>query len=104
MEAILPQSQADEDPQFIAALPAHVVAALDHVTPAERRGVRAAVEAFTRHEEEGAAIPGPEPLFVLWAAPEVRVIVRREDPAAAVEVEDIVRPATLRTFAHAHGA
>ncbi len=104
MEARLSQSQGDEDPQFIDALPVHVVAALDHVTPAERRGVRAAVEAFARHEQEGTAIPGPDPLFVLWAAPEVCVIVRRDDPAATVEVEDIVRPATLRLFAHAHGA
>ncbi len=104
MEAIQPWSQEDQDPQFIAALPAHVVAALDHLTSAERRGVRAAVEAFTRYEQEGATIPGPDPLFVLWAAPEVRVIVRRDAPAAVVAVEDIVRPATLRTFAHAHGA
>jgi hypothetical protein len=104
MEACLARPQANEDAEFLDALPVHVVAALDHVTPAERRGVRAAVEAFARHEQEGAAIPGPEPLFVLWAAPQLCVIARRNDPAAAVAVEDMVRPATLRLFAHAHGA
>jgi hypothetical protein len=104
MEAYVARSQADADSQFIDALPVHVVAALDHVTPAERRGVRAAVEAFARHEQEGVVIPGPEPLFVLWAAPELCVIVRSDDPAAAVAVEDVVRPATLRLFAHGHGA
>jgi len=104
MEAIAPQPHGEGDARLVAALPAHVVAALDHLTPAERTGVRSALEAFTRHEQQGEAIPGPDPLFVLWAAPEARIIVRREAPEAPVEVQDIVRPATLRTFAHAHDA
>ena len=49
---------------------------------------------------DGARLPLPEPLYALRAAPDVLVIVRRE-PGASVEVEDIVRPAALRNFAHA---
>jgi hypothetical protein len=63
--------------------------------------VLAAIGAFARHEREGSAIPAAESLYLLWAAPEVRVIVRRTNPSAPVEVEDVVRPATLRAFAQA---
>lgn len=101
MEAMRPEAR-DATTRLLAELPAHVVAALDHLTPAERAGVQTALDLFTRHERTAEAIPGPEPLFVLWAAPEVRVIVRRSTPEAPVEVEDVVRPATLHTFAQAH--
>ena len=47
-------------------------------------------------------LAGPEPLYSLRAAPEVRVIVRAE-PGAPIQVVDIVRPAALRNFAHAIG-
>lgn len=102
MEAAVSQTD-DDDARLIESLPAHVVAALDHLTPAERAGVRAALEAFTRGDHQGERIPDPEPLYLLWATPTVSVIVRRAGPEAPVEVEDIVRPATLRTFAAAHG-
>lgn len=104
MEAIVPQPRGQENDRLVAALPAHVVAALDHLAAAERSGVHAAIDAFTHQKLQGEAIPGPDPLFILWAAPEVRVIVRREDPTAPAEVEDIVRPATLRIFAQAHAS
>ena len=61
MEAMKPDARADM--RLIARLPAHVVAALDHLTPAERAGVQAALDLFTRHERAAEAIPGPEPLF-----------------------------------------
>ncbi len=86
---------------MVDQLPAHVLVALDHLTRSEREDVLAAISAFSHHERQGAAIPGPEPLYLLWAAPEMRVIVRRASPAAPVEVEDVVRPATLRVFAKA---
>jgi len=87
---------------MVDGLPVHVVAALDHVTAAERDGVLAVISAFSRHEREGTAIPGAEALYLLWAAPEMRVIVRRPNPDGPVEVEDVVRPATLRAFAAAN--
>ena len=101
MEVTTPEAR-DDAARRLAGLPAHVVAALDHLTPAERAGVQTALDLFTRRERTAEAIPGPDPLFVLWAAPEVRVIVRRSTPEAPVEVEDVVRPATLHTFAQAH--
>lgn len=102
MEATAWRYGDDEAARMIDQLPAHVVAALDHLTLPERNGVLAAISAFSRHEREGTAIPGPEPLYLLWAAPEMRVIVRRATSEAPVEVEDVVRPATLRAFAAAH--
>ncbi len=88
--------------RLVAEIPDWVVAALDHVTSEERAGVFAVVEAFARHEVEGTILSGPslDHFYMLHAAPELRVIVRRE-PGAPVEVEDIVRPATMRTFANA---
>jgi hypothetical protein len=102
MEATAWQPRDKEDARILDQLPAHVVVALDHLTRAERDGVLAAIGAFARREQEGSAIPGAESLYLLWAAPEVRVIVRRPSPTDPVEVEDVVRPATLRAFAQAH--
>jgi len=87
---------------MVNGLPVHVMAALDHVTAAERDEVLTAISAFSRHEREGIAIPGAESLYLLWAAPEMRVIVHRAHPDGPVEVEDVVRPATLRAFAAAN--
>ncbi len=86
--------------RLVAEIPDWVVAALDHVTPEERAGVFAAVEAFARHEVEGTILSGPnlDHFYMLRAAPELRVIVRRE-PGAPVEVEDIARPGAMRTIA-----
>ena len=85
-------------------LPVHVVAALDHLTRSKRDGALAVIDAFSRHEREGVAIPGPEPLYLLWAGPEPRVVVRCGNPDGPVEVEDVVRPATLRAFADIHAS
>lgn len=104
MEAATWQPRDEEDTRMVDGLPPHVAAALDHLSHAERDGVLAAISAFARHEREGVAIPGPEPLFLLWAAPEMRVIVRRASPNVPVEVEDVVRPATLRAFGAAYAS
>ncbi len=104
MEATVWHPRDEGNARLIDRLPVHVVAALDHLTRAERDGVLAAIGAFSRHEREGAAIPGPEPLYLLWAAPELRVVVRRASPDGPVDVEDVVRPATLRAFADAHAS
>lgn len=82
-------------------LPPHVAAAPDYLTRAERAGALAAIGAFARHELEGAAIPGVESLYLLWAAPDLRVIVRRAGSSGRVEVKDVVRAATLHAFAAA---
>ncbi len=92
------------DSRLLDELPVHVVVALDHLSAAERDGVLAAISAFAHHERAGVAIPGPEPLFLLWATPDLRVIVRRGRPEGPVEVEDVVRSATLRAFAAAQAA
>ena len=104
MAAAVGQPLDEEDAHLVEQLPIHVAVALDHVTAAERAGVLAAIRAFARHEQEAGAIPGPDPLYLLWAAPELRVIVRRANPASPVEVEDVVRPATLRAFAAARAS
>lgn len=101
MEATAWQPRDAEEARILEALAPHVLAALDHLTRAERDGVLTAISAFARHEREGSVIPATESLYLLWAAPEVRVIVRRTSPSAPVEVEDVVRPATLRAFAQA---
>lgn len=99
MEALRNPTQEHGHDQFVADLPTQVIMALDHLTSEEQEGVFAAVQAFTRHEKDGARLPLPEPLYALRAAPEVLVIVRGE-PGTAVEIEDIVRPAALRHFTH----
>jgi hypothetical protein len=101
MEPAVWQPRDEEGARIVDQLPPHVVAALDRLTRAEQEGVLAAISAFSRHERQGVAIPGPDPLYLLWAAPEMRVIVRRASPSEPVEVEDVVRPATLRVFAEA---
>ncbi len=102
----LRQNEGDEQEPLFAHPPGRVVIAYDQLTREEKEGVRTALHILGR---EGLNAPshlglvrlaGLEPLYVLCAAPEVRVIVRME-PGAPVEVEDIVRPETLRNFAHA---
>jgi len=100
MEALQYRPREDGHNRTVANFSNQVVVALDHLTNTAREGVYTTVEAFARHEEDGDRLPLPEPLYVLRAAPEVLVIVRWE-PGAPVEVEDIVRPAALRNFAHA---
>src|SRR4051794_24835162 len=90
MEATAWQPHEEDEARMLDQLPPHVLAALDQLTRAERQGVLAGVRAFPRQEQEGRAIPATESLYLLWAAPEVRVIVRRTGPSAPVEVEDVV--------------
>lgn len=104
MEAAAWQPRDEADARMVDQLPTHVTAALDRLTHAECDGVLAAITAFARHEREGVAIPGAEKLYLLWAAPEVRVIVRHASPDGSVEVDDVVRPATLRAFADAYAS
>ena len=98
METLHDQLQANGHRPLIADLPGQVIVALDHLTSEDREGVFAAIHAFASDVGKGTRLSGSEPMYILRAAPEVRVIVRRE-PDAPVEVEDIVRPATLRNFA-----
>jgi hypothetical protein len=78
----------------------HVIAQLDHVTPAERAGVLATATAFARGEIEGTRLSGAEPYFRLQAAPDLLIFVEQRSDAP-VKVFDITRPATLRMFANA---
>src|SRR5690348_7105014 len=100
IEATASQPYDDRVDRLVAELHGRVIVALDHLTEAERVAVRAAVQAFARQQMEGKRLPDPEPLFLLRAAPEVLVIVRRE-PGLPVVVEDVVRPATWRRLADA---
>ncbi len=105
----LRQDERDErdehEPPFTNP-PGRVVIAYDQLTREEKEGVRTAFRILERDGVNASShlslvrLAGPEPLYVLHAAPEVRVIVRME-PGAPVAVEDIVRPETLRNFAHA---
>lgn len=92
-----------------ADVPQRVIIAFDQLTEEERSKVLAALRTLERdglQTPSGALaikrLAGPEPLYSLRAAPEVRVIVRAE-PGAPIDVVDIVRPAALRNFAHAVG-
>ena len=100
MDAIASQPQGAEVTDLVAELPGRVIVALDHLTKEEQSLVHAAAQAFARHELAGARLPAPEPLFLVRAAPHVLLIVRQE-PGVPVVVEDIVRPATWHTLAHA---
>jgi len=102
MEALEQQARKNGHERLVADFPGQVIVALDHLTSKEQQGVYAAVDTFARGEQDGRRLPLPEPLYVLRAAPDVLVIVRRE-PGAPVEVEDIVRPAALRNFADVNG-
>jgi len=104
MQATAWQPQDEEDTRLLDQLPPHVLVALDYLTRSERDGILAAVRAFSRHDLAGSPIPNSDSLYLLWAAPEVRVIVRRTSPSGLVEVEDVVRPATLRAFAEANAS
>lgn len=94
------REQGNGHKPLVAELPRRVIVALDHLTSAEREGVSAAVDAFARRQVDGTRLASPEPLYMLRAAPDVLVIVRREE-GQPLEVEDVVRPATLRNFANA---
>lgn len=95
------QTDRREHRNLVADLPGQVIVALDHLTPDERAGVFAALEAFAHGEWDGTRVPGAEPLYALRAAPEVVVFVRREQPDSPVTAVDILRPAALRMLGHA---
>ncbi len=99
MELLQDQSRSNGHERLVADLPLRVIVALEHLKGDEQQGVRDVVQSFARHETDGKPLSVSEPLYILHAAPEVRVIVRREQ-GGPVEVVDIVRPATLRTFAN----
>ncbi len=78
--------------------------AFDQLKEDEKQSV---LDALGRIEREGVDASGldvmkrggPPPLYFLHAAPDVIVILRAE-PGQAIEVRDIVQPATLESFAH----
>jgi len=95
------------DRQLPQEVPPRVAIAFDQLTDTEQAAVLAALQALERDGAQALSpaagalrLEGPEPLYVLRPAPDVRVIVRAgaEPP---IEVMDIVRPAALRNFAHA---
>lgn len=94
------QLQSSEHRPLIADLPSRVIVALERLTCEEQESVLKAVQAFARDEIDGQCLSAQDSLYILDAAPEVRVIVRRE-PHAPVDVVDIVRPATLQALANA---
>ena len=109
MELPVTRDTTDGDMRLRADVPRRVIIAFDQLTEGEKSAVLATLHTLAR---DGLPPPsgtpaimrlaGPEPLYSLRAAPEVRVIVRAA-PGAPIDVVDIVRPAALRNFAHAAG-
>lgn len=105
MEARQERQEENEQDFPHANPPGRVIIAYDQLTLEEKERVRKALrilenEGLTASPQLGIKrLAGPEPLYALSAAPEVTVIVRME-PGTPVEVMDIVRPDTLRNFAH----
>lgn len=105
MELPISHSDSDGDTRLRADVPLSVMIAFDQLTDEERRHVLGALE---RIEREGLSARGLDvtrlggalPLYALRAAPTVVVILHAE-LGRAVEVCDIVQPATLESFAHA---
>ncbi len=105
MERPIGHVEADGSARLRADVPLRVIIAFDQLTDEERRHVLGALE---RIEREGLSATGLDvtrlggalPLYALRAAPNVVVILQAE-LGRAVEVRDIVQPATLESFAHA---
>lgn len=79
--------------------------AFDQLADVEKAAVLASLQ-LLEHDgspllstAQATRLEGPEPLYVLRPAPDVRVLVRA-GAGGMVEVLDIIRPA-LRNFAHA---
>jgi hypothetical protein len=100
VEAPAGQPYRDGSAHLVGDLPGRVIVALDHLTAKERAAVYDTAQAFARQEIDGTRLPDAEPLFILRAAPDVLILVRRE-PGMPVTLEDIVRPATWQNLAHA---
>ena len=91
-------------------IPSQVSAAISQLTDAEQVGVRQGLDSLQREGIRAAdgvvarKLDSPEPLYLLRlaGAPDVRLIVHVADDA--IEVEDVVRPATLRNVFHAHAS
>jgi hypothetical protein len=86
--------------------PLRAIIAFDQLTSAEQDAVLMALQALGHlglqalSSMNATRLEGPEPLYVLHPAPDVRVIVRAGKDES-IEVMDIVRPEALRNFAHA---
>lgn len=100
MKAVQPSAR-HEGPGRSIVIPSRVLAALDHFDPAEQSAVRRSFQEL-QHLPAGAPadprlrrIVGDEPIYLLSAAPQVRLFVRLA-PDAPVEVLEIVRPETLQ--------
>lgn len=105
MELPINRQPTTGDHRLHADVPTRVTVAFDQLTDAERDKV---LEALRQVEREGLTgsgldimrLGGPTALYALRVAPTIIVILRAE-PGHAVEVRDIVQPATLENFAHA---
>jgi hypothetical protein len=100
MKAVQPSAR-HEGPGRSIVIPSRVLAALDHFEPTEQSAVRQVFQEL-QHLSVGAPadprlrrIAGDEPIYLLSAAPRVRLFVRLA-PDAPVEVLEIVRPETLQ--------
>lgn len=93
--------------QLPSDVPPRVVIAFDQLSEGEQAAVLAALQVLERDGAQALSpaagvlrLRGPEPLYMLRPAPDVRVMVRAGE-GTPLEVLDIVRPAALRNFAHA---
>ena len=78
-------------------LPARVLFALDSLDPSEQEAVRAALHDLAQGDSADRRLrrlAGDEPIYIVRAAPQVRLFVRLVSQAP-VEVLDLVRPETL---------
>jgi hypothetical protein len=105
MELPIHRQPTTEAHRLPANVPIRVTVAFDQLTDAERDKVLEALGRIERAGLEGSGVDltrlgGPTALYALRVTPTIIVIVRAE-PGQAVEVRDIVQPATLENFAHA---
>ena len=105
MELLVSQATANESGNLHTSAPPRVIVAFDQLTDEEQRQVLAALERVEREglgaaERDLTRLGGALPLYALRAAPSVVVILRAES-GQAVEVWDIIQPATLEGFARA---
>ncbi len=92
-------------------IPGEAGAAISQLTEAEQEAVRRGLAVLQEYGARGGSslpvdpLNGPDPLYLLRLpdAPDVRVVVR-VFPDGVVEVEDVVRPKTLRNVFHAHAS
>lgn len=110
MEVLEPTTARSEGKAWRIVIHSQAVAAISQLTETEQAGVRHSLDSLQQdgiHTTDGVEarrLDSPEPLYLLrlTQAPDVRLIVHVADDT--IEVEDVVRPATLRSVFHAHAS